>query len=136
MQFFKLIPAIFILTLFAIVALSGSHTIMMTDGHGNMMPCPFMSGNGSLCQMSIMQHLGAWQSLFVATTPNIALLFFVLTLLLVSFLYKQSERDRLEKIKCSAVESRNIASFFSDPLRLAFSRGILHSKRYDLYFIS
>ena len=85
---------------------------------------------GSFCSMNIMQHLTAWQSLFVATTPGVVIVSLVLALLFIGFLYKQSEIAALEEIRFLHFKNRNIISSFFDPLRLAFSKGILHSKRY------
>ncbi len=135
MRFSMTILAVFILALFATLALAGVHTTMMTNGHGNMLPCPFMNGTGSLCQMSIMQHLAAWQSLFIATTPNIIISFLVLTLFFISFLYKQSEKVSLERARLLSFKIRNTVSLFFDPLRIALSKGILHSKRYNFVSI-
>jgi hypothetical protein len=139
MQLSKLAIAILTLALFVTAALSGSHLIMMTDGHGNMVPCPFMSGSGSLCNMDVIQHMNAWQSLFAAAMPATTLLllvFLALTLLFVIPSSKKSQKDHVREIAFSVFKKRGFDSLFSDPLRLAFSRGILHSKRYHHVSIS
>ena len=135
MRFLMSIFVVFILALFATLALAGAHTTMITNGHGNMLPCPLMNNTGSLCQMSIMQHLAAWQSLFIAIIPNVIILFLVLTLFSISFLYKQLGNVSIERARLLSLKNCNTVSLFFDPLRVAFSKGILHSKRYNFVSI-
>jgi hypothetical protein len=129
----KLAIVVLTLALFITAALSGSHLIMMTDGQGNMVPCPFMNVSGYLCNMNVIQHMSAWQSLFAATMPAADLIFLVflaLTLLSETASSKNSRLNYLEETSFLAFKNRDSDSFSSDRLRLAFSRGILHSKRY------
>lgn len=136
MKLSKTTIAIFILALFIVTAFFGSRLIMMTDAQGHMAPCPFMSGSGSLCNMNALQHINAWQSLFVATTPIVILLFLMLSLLFAAFPREALEKDDLAKTASSIFKNAHLDSLVFNPLRIALSKGILHPKRYNRIAIS
>src|SRR3989338_4463248 len=48
--------------LFVSVGLVVGSGTMGTE-HGSMADCPFMVGDGALCPMGIVEHLGTWQAL-------------------------------------------------------------------------
>ncbi len=90
-----------------------------------------MNAGGSLCNMNALQHINAWQSLFVATTPSTILSFLILALLLVSFLLRNDQENHLSKKVSSIFKYQSLNALISDPLRVAFRKGILHPRRYD-----
>lgn len=136
MDLSKPILAIFTLLVFATAVLISIHTATMTDSHGNMSSCPLMDGSTSLCRMTIMEHLNTWQSLFAAAIPNIITLLLVSTILLIGVFSNIDERNRHATINFLYNKHRGFIVFIFNHLRLAFSRGILHSKVYDFASVS
>ncbi len=133
MQLSKPIFTILILVLFLVAPFICTQAIAMTDAHNSMAQCPLVNDTGSLCSMNIMQHINAWGSLFTATTPTIALLFLLLVLSLVISILERFLKNSLSGTALSVIKNRFAFSIF-DPLRLAFRRGILHSKCYRPFF--
>lgn len=131
MQLSKTIIALLILLLSAATALSALHSGMMIDSHGNMAPCPLMAA-ASFCRMNIAEHLNLLQSLFTATTPATVLLLFAVVLLFVISSSKNLQEAHSEKTTLSFVRHRNLDILALNPLRLAFSKGILNPKTYEL----
>lgn len=108
-------------------------TEMQSDGH--MPGCPFM-GENAICGMSPLEHMAAWQSMFVSTltkifkTHQLLLLvaaifaaFLTMRLLFETALDLLASRQRLY-LKYS------YAYAYVPPLQEAFSQGILHPKIY------
>lgn len=130
----KTILASLILLLFAITTLSVFYGTMAIDSHGNMAPCPLMANIASLCRMNAIEHLSSLQSLFTATTPTTALLLLAAALLLIISISssKNLEEAHSEKIASLFINRRNHDALIFNPLRLAFSTGILNPKIYEL----
>ena len=101
-----------------------SSGMMMQDG--TMVNCPYM-GIASLCKMDVFQHLSAWQQMFVSTVPPFAVF---VVLVLIALLLSHFFEDFLAYKPPSAkplLYHRHSCEIF-DPLKLAFSRGLIHPK--------
>ena len=104
-----------------------SSHMMMQDG-AMMQDCPFM-GVAALCNMSPLQHMAAWQTMFASTAPQLTALLILLVLSTVlsrfldDFLVRRRSRPRLIFYIKSEVE-------IFDHVRLALARGLIHPKIY------
>jgi len=104
---------------------------MDMGGDGNMSGCPFMSHEETLCSMSVFDHLGAWQSNFLALVPTLTLLLgaLVATAVILSVaphLIFSRRRPLHETFVLN--KSREVLSFPKRTLQELFSNGILHPK--------
>jgi hypothetical protein len=110
------------------------HLGIMQEMSNQLGNCPFMDGNTSICSMSPMDHIKAWQNMFV-TLPikdTLSLLFLSLALLVLfglkffkkSFFFEQS----LIETYGSHLPITDI--FIFNSLKEAFSRGILNPKTF------
>ena len=100
---------------------------MMTED-GMMHHCPFM-GVTAICEMSPLAHLAEWQQMFSATVQhlNMSALLLLLSLAIAwHFCRDLFVLKRAEKF----VPRYRYREAFSDPLRRAFARGLIHSKAY------
>lgn len=102
-----------------------SSQMMMEDG--TMHSCPYM-GVTALCNMSLLEHMSQWQQMFTTTVQHITtgpllqlMVLVIVWVYLKQFLYSRTERF----LPRSRYRERSF-----DPLRLAFARGILHTKVY------
>ncbi len=98
--------------------------MMMSDA--TMHDCPFM-GVPTLCGMSPLEHAAQWQAMTAATTQQFQSI--ALLLLLVIVWSYVSARDILQPTPLYLLQRRDRGRVF-DPLRLAFARGILNTKRF------
>lgn len=99
------------------------------DRHGEMMNCPFMSET-ILCQMTPLQHLSAWQSMF--TQISIKEIFNLFVLLLLSFilglLFRNFWHRKYQLEHNLYFGSRTVLIFIPNLLKEALSNGILNPK--------
>ena len=98
---------------------------------GNMSGCPFMSHEETLCSMSVFDHLGVWQSNFLAVVPMITLLLgaLVVTAVLLSVApHLIFSNRRLLHETFVLNKNREVLSFPQRSLQELFSNGILHPK--------
>ena len=131
MQLAKTILAGGILLLFMAISMAGLGMSMMTDAQGHMGNCPLMNGLSSICKMNVFEHLASWQSLFVSLAPNIlnlSLALFSLALIFVAFIFSDESPQNI-RLESSSLPREQVSLF--NPLRIAFARGILHSKIYN-----
>lgn len=56
--------------LFLITAGFGFMVPMTMDGHHHEPGCPFMPGEQSICMMTPLDHIAAWQSTFTTLVPD------------------------------------------------------------------
>ena len=105
-----------------------------TSGHmkTQMINCPFMPGHTSICKMSPMDHIAAWQSMFTTlpTKETLSLLFILLTFLAL-LRFKFRDKFFISVHLCrSFYTNRYWVSrlLIFNPLKEAFSRGILNPK--------
>ena len=98
----------------------------------DMSGCPLMAQSASLCRMSPIEHLALWQRLFSAL-PQRALLLVVVGFLLSAFLPRRAESMLTTRELGAPYQAyqRSVLTVISlDPLKSAFSQGILHPKIY------
>ncbi len=98
--------------------------MMMEDGA--MHNCPYM-GVPVLCNMSPLEHLSEWQSMFAATAQQFATAALLLLLALAIVWQFFGHLFVPERTKTLVPRYRYRERVF-DPLRLAFARGIIHTK--------
>ena len=103
-----------------------SSEMMMDDG-GVMHNCPFM-GMTTICDMSPLVHLSKWQEMFATTVQQVGIA--LLMLLAMALLPRVSERLPPSKDRAIPSARYRYKEKYFDPLRLAFARGIIHSKAY------
>src|SRR3989338_2200471 len=107
--------------------------MMGMDMNSPMVNCPFGGHSMSICKMNPMEHIQEWQSMFTtlpakdALSSLLSILLALLALLGVRFFRKFSIHDkpRLET-HTNTFYLRN--TFVFDPLKEAFSSGILNPK--------
>ena len=75
----KVVGGILLIVFLSVLSLSLFYmpAVGMNMG-GDISGCPFMSHEETLCSMSVFDHLGAWQSNFLAVVPTLTLLLGVL----------------------------------------------------------
>lgn len=124
--FGKKLAFLLLISLFVTMSIGGIYTAETMMEDGAMHNCPYM-GVAALCNMSPLEHLSEWQSMFTTTPQQFgpAALLLLLALALVwhfvgsllplqpkkVFVYRHKYRERV-----------------FDPLRLAFARGLIHPK--------
>lgn len=134
----KLITPFVLLSLFFIVGFGLSHSLgMEMKNDGTMGGCMF-DGKAAICPMTFAEHLSRWQGMFSVIPQKsaflIQLLVLISTLVLAVFALRRnlllslfsyfSERWRLYL-------KNNPHLLFFDPIREAFSQGILNPKIYN-----
>ncbi len=108
---------------------------MQTRTDGTMSPC-LLNGKAEVCTMTFAQHLTQWQNMFTSTPAKAMTLFFTLLaiglLILGSAFLKKHFIWALERMaalqKLYVVHHSHLSLF--NPLREAFSQGILNPKIY------
>ena len=134
----QMMPMIFsVVFVFAIVAVFGfwhAYTMEMS-ADGQMQDCPFMI-MGTICKMSIFDHVMIWRAMLVALPQEIS--FFSLSAFFSFFLaIIFLRRTPLRPLSCADEmkmlflrESENPLFFYG--LEQAFFRGIVHPKIYHV----
>jgi flagellar biosynthesis protein FlhB len=106
-----------------------SHAGMTMEPDGSMSGCPFM-GATAVCNMSPLEHVAAWQSMFTATTSEntlAALLFLILAAISVVLVLGE---HIFPEVRGPLFYRPPRFSFFRHSLQEAFSNGILNSRAY------
>ncbi len=124
--------SILVFTLIFLGAMFGGlfHVTMGMDMTGNMSGCPFMTHEEVVCSMSVLDHIGLWQSAFSAVVPSLTLLLsaLVAAVLVLSvapnLLLKQKFRE--PPLPRELLHRTYLYSY--RPLQELFSSGILHPK--------
>lgn len=121
--------ALFILVLFGS---TGAVHVGMDMTHDPMMtPCPLTGYSTVMCDMNVLEHIAAWQSAFAATfenARNIGLLVLAFALLLTFGWRRKLVVDRNPPpLRRERHELQKQIGIFN-PLREAFSSGIIHPK--------
>jgi len=108
-------------------ALSGKKTLFA------LLVCLFLvasiGGAFALCGMNPLEHLSHWQSISAATTQDLSSTALLLLMTVVAFLYFLHGAVPVRPVGVYVPRYRGGGREF-DPLRLAFARGILHTKAY------
>ena len=119
-----------ILLFFLVGFLGFSHFSMTTESYGKMSDCPFM-GVTALCQMSPLEHLATWQTMFTTIPQQEKNIFAILAsfIFLFSLIWLGSfipKKDLLKYKFQLIAQTDNIS--FQTSLEEAFSNGIVHPK--------
>ena len=97
---------------------------------GDMSGCPFTPQEETICSMSALDHIGTWQSAFLATVPGVTLLLMIFAaagvILTVAPNVALKPRHRIPIISKEVVQ--RVYTFSYRPLQELFSSGILHPK--------
>lgn len=120
------VVAILVLGIFLFVVGLSVSMGMARNMDGMMTPCPFMQDNGAICPMSLAVHIAEWQQLSTAQPTKIS----VTTLVFVLFVFTIYAvfREIRPLLLFERLRKKNLQVKIFDPLSLAFSRGILHSR--------
>ncbi len=113
----------FLTIIFLLIAGFGFVMPMTTDGHHHESGCPFMPGEQSVCMMTPLDHISAWQSTFTTLVPG-AFSLILLTLCLVviaSQFFRPPDTGRSP----ARLQKINIPPSLYQQL---FSKGILNPK--------
>lgn len=115
--------------------LSQTSMLMMdADGTMAMSTCPFMSEHAVVCNMHLLEHIAAWQSVFtnVLLQQNSAMLILLLlTALIAGSVWIGLWRSWVEDVskRVHYVRRRDPVPLLSS-LQELFSNGILHAKAF------
>lgn len=127
----KQIMSLVLLAFVATMTVGGflSADMMMKDGMMN--PCPFMDNTASICNMTPLEHVSQWQQMFTTTLQDsvTTALLLLLSLVAVFTFVSVLPRPKRPPARQSFARYRYRERIF-DPLRWAFSRGILNPKLY------
>lgn len=106
------------------------HMSMGMDMTGGMSDCPFASHEEVICPMNLVDHIGAWKSVFSSAVPTLTLLLAVAG---VAALVASVAPNLLKKIQYASpplprwLKARTY-TFSYRPLQELFSNGILNPK--------
>ena len=125
---------IFALASFAFMSIFGMSMGMETKD-GQMSSCPFMTGEDSMCQMNVTEHISRWQQIFLgipSKTNFLAPVLLLMTAFLIAFAKSLFRPEKLTELAASLfAHQRELLVEVFDPLIIAFSDGILHPKIYE-----
>jgi hypothetical protein len=129
--------AIQVATLVSIVLILGhvfaAGLFAMPSGpQGSMIPCPFMNGSASLCNMNALDHLANWQLLFTTlpcsrTTSLLLIGLFVLLFFAKSFAVEENNLSSSQPLRPHERQKEPL-NFLTE----VFSQGILHPRLYKV----
>ena len=126
---------IFVLTSFAFVSIFGTSMGMEARDGQQMSSCPFMASEASICQMSVTEHISQWQQAFLGVpskTNFLALALILAAAVLVTFAKSLFQPKKLTELaaRLFAYHKEHLVRVL-DPLRIAFSDGILNPRIYE-----
>ena len=100
------------------------------DMSGDTSGCPFMAHEATLCSMSVLDHVGAWKSAFLAVVPGFTLLLSVLVgaIVLLSVAPNLLVKQKYRTPPLPKKLTERTYTFSYRPLQELFSSGILHPK--------
>lgn len=106
------------------------HLSMGMEMSGGMTGCPFAAHEEVVCSMNLVDHIGAWKSVFLAVSPAVLLLATIVgaAFITVSVAPNLLQRIRYLYFRTHTFRSEELYSFSVRPLQELFSRGILHPK--------
>lgn len=115
-----------------LLGMSYSNMSMGPDGSMTMTNCPLMTGQAVVCNMNLLQHIAAWQSMFVTTLQQNGsdLLALLLAALALTLIWTRLLRPKLQPepaLAFAVIKSREI-SLPSPLFQELFSSGILNPK--------
>lgn len=106
---------------------------METNQEGEMSGCIF-AGEAAICKMSAVEHISLWQSMFAALPQELALLIMTLIILVAVLVIRQHSLSLFDKKIISEWRlylTQHIDLPLFNPVRRAFSKGILHPRIYE-----
>ena len=117
---------------FVFVSLFGLSLGMSTQPNGKMSDCPFGNNTASICTMSPLEHIAAWQSFF-STLPlkeKMSLIFSLVAFALALFLLPKFFQQFLKYKNLFYLQRYRYLrkDFIPNPLQEAFSSGLLNPK--------
>lgn len=126
-----------IVIIFALAGMFGAHFSMLQDERGNMGDCPFMDHDATICQMTIIAHIQAWQMMITAIPQKIigslAMLLLFSAIMactaLIAYLYRRLLILALCALFKLSIQRYQYLSFLHH-LKEAFSQGILNPRIY------
>lgn len=110
-----------------VVNVGGIFSAGMMDDSA-MQDCPYMS-IPALCTMNPLAHLSQWQQMFTTTVQHMTTAVLLLLLALAVVWYFLQDLCVPKRTEAFTPRYRDKGRVF-DPLRLAFARGVLHSKAF------
>ncbi len=117
---------------FVFVSLFGLSLGMSMQSNGKMSDCPFMNNTASICNMSPLEHIAAWQSFFSALPlkEKMSLIFSLVAFALALFLLPRFFQKFLKYQNLFYLQRYRYLQkvFIRHPLQEAFSSGILNPK--------
>lgn len=129
MAFMKAIGGTLLLFFIGSMFVSLFHMSSM-DMHAGMTNCPFMAHEEVICPMNLIDHIGAWKSVFLSIAPALTLLFAITG---VAVLIGTVAPNLLRRIIYSPPPlarciREKIYTFTYRPLQEMYSNGILNPK--------
>lgn len=115
--------------IFVMMSVGGMLSSEMMLQDGSMMPCPFM-GTATVCNMSPLEHVAGWQQMFVAALKQFGANTLLLLLALALVFLSVGGLFSPKVFQTRLVYRHRYRQRIFDPLRLAFARGIIHSKAF------
>ncbi len=104
---------------------------MNMNSNRDMSPCPFMAQSSSICTMTPLEHISAWQSMLTALPSVNILLFTLLIFSLGTTLLTKAILIQLEKKLLSIYRFRYRKRFRErNYLQEAYSSGLLNPKNF------
>jgi len=129
----KIIIVTYIMTIFMLF-FGMSNFKLAEHVNDTIVTCPYLEGHTAVCDMSPMEHMQAFQSIFTILPAKDAVSLFSILLLLLALAVLKSLR------KFSIYNNLQIKTFLNylhlkhtlifNPLKEAFSRGILNPKTF------
>jgi len=103
---------------------------MNMSSEGDMPPCPFMAQGSSMCTMTPLEHISAWQSMLTAL-PVGNILLATLLIFAVIILISKDALGLIEQKLLSIYRFRHRKRFTTwNYLQEAYSRGLLNPKTF------
>lgn len=134
LKIFKILISLVVFSAITVIISCTSHFGAKLHIEGQMSDCPFMPGHTSVCKMSPMEHMQAWQSMFTTLIEKDALYILYTLLVLFALLglkyFAKSSLYNLPRLELPTDLGYLKQLLLFDPLREAFSKGILNPKTF------
>lgn len=105
---------------------------MSMDPSNPVVNCPFSSHSMSICKMNPLEHIQEWQSMFTTlpTKDVLSFFFIILTSVILSRIKLWNKFSMPEPLLFFSCVHSSFANSLKilQPLKLAYSKGILNSK--------
>lgn len=127
----KVVGGILLSAFLSVLSLSLFHMPAIgMDMSADTSGCQFMAHEATLCSMSVLDHVGAWKSAFLAVVPSLILLLsaLVAAVLVLSVAPNLLLKHKFREPPLSRELQHRTYSYSYRPLQELFSNGILHPK--------